>query len=292
VNSGRSSFDIFNIQAPVPGQLNDTVIIPLHSTAVTVPGPGLPNPPIITFSTINGLQAQAIGFPFLAKEIQDSIATNAQSFSNNAPQPQIKVRQVNPGEMLVRCSQNGSREPGLWWTFISDMPLSILGVRNGIAVLPNWNQDGNLEFFVVPEGCNMIVLEGIASDQRLPEAAVNTTPGPVWTADGNVTNVLGNPVGGDPRSIPNPVWDPTFHGNMLNGIKRSAKFIKLNPGDVFGQGVATVLNLAALVNTDRDVTGQYLVGGCRQIFIVNGGANFQNYVPCIALIVTGYLVEI
>jgi hypothetical protein len=198
--------------------------------------------------------------------------------------------------MLVRCSQNGSREPGLWWTLISDMPLSILGVRNGIAVLPNWNQNGNLEFFVVPEGCNMIVLEGTASDQRLPEAAVNTTPGPVWIANGSVVDIPGNPVHGDPRSIPNPVWDPTFHNNIFqrNGIKRSAKFIRLNPGDVFDQGAATVpnLNLAALVNPNRDVTGQYLVGGCRQIFIVNGGANFQNYVSCIALIVTEYPVEI
>jgi hypothetical protein len=36
-----------------------------------------------------------------------------------------------------------------------------------MAVLPEWNQNGNLEFIVVPEGCDIIILEGLASSQKL-----------------------------------------------------------------------------------------------------------------------------
>jgi hypothetical protein len=236
VNSGKSSFGIFRSQPPVAGQLDDIAIIPLHSSVNVVPGPG-PNPPITAINVINGLQQQVNGLQQQAQAagvslqwIKDNIATYAKCFSNNALNPQINVRQLNPGEVLVRCSQNGSREPGSWWVLVDNMPLSIADVRNRIAVLPNWNQNGSLEFFVVPEGCNMIVLDGIASAQRLPEDAVNTTPGPVWTAAGGIINDPGNPIGpNDPRSIPNPVWDPTFHSNRYqrDGIKRSSKFLSL-----------------------------------------------------------------
>jgi hypothetical protein len=48
------------------------------------------------------------------------------------------------------------------------MPMSINDIRQGIAILPNWNQDRNLEFFVVPEGCNIVVLQGRAASMQLP----------------------------------------------------------------------------------------------------------------------------
>ena len=67
----------------------------------------------------------------------------------------------------MRCCQQNSPEPGGWWVKIQDMPLSIADVRSGIAVLPEWNQNGNLEFFVVHEGSNIITLEGMASSQEL-----------------------------------------------------------------------------------------------------------------------------
>jgi hypothetical protein len=296
VNSGKSAYGVFSLQVPVAG-MPSTAIIPLHNAAIVNPGPValLPNPPITTIGDIRGLQAQVVGFPlWLAQKIRDSIADQAQNFSNNAHDPKIAVRQLSPGEVLVRCCQNGSREPGSWWVLIENMPQSITDVRNGLAVSPNWNQNGNLDFFLVPEGCDLFVLYGIASDQRLPADVVNTTSGPVWAAAGYVINISGNPYSvNDPRSISNPVWDPTFHSNAFqrDGIKRSAKFIRLAPGEVFGQGAATVQALEALVNTNRDVTGQYLVGGHRQIFIVNGGMNFQNYMPCIAVIETGFNVE-
>jgi hypothetical protein len=36
-----------------------------------------------------------------------------------------------------------------------------------MAIRPDWNQDGNLEFFVVPENCNIVILEGIAASIQL-----------------------------------------------------------------------------------------------------------------------------
>jgi hypothetical protein len=79
----------------------------------------------------------------------------------------VTIRTLEPGEILVRCCQQNSQEPGGWWVKIQDMPLSMADVRVGIAVLPEWNQNGNLEFFVVPEGSNIVVLEGLASSQEL-----------------------------------------------------------------------------------------------------------------------------
>ena len=90
------------------------------------------------------------------------------NFSNR-----ITVKKLEAGEILVRCCQLGSLEPGGWWVRIQDMPLSIVDVRDGIAVKGEWNQNGNLEFFVVPEGCNIIILEGVTASQQLTDSYNN-----------------------------------------------------------------------------------------------------------------------
>ncbi|MDR0445322.1 MAG: hypothetical protein LBG98_03520, partial [Puniceicoccales bacterium] len=79
----------------------------------------------------------------------------------------ITIRKLLPGEVLTRCAQRHTIEPGAWWTKIQDMSTSVKEVREGTAVLPDWNQTGKLEFFVVPEGCNLVVLEGLAAAQCL-----------------------------------------------------------------------------------------------------------------------------
>jgi hypothetical protein len=40
-------------------------------------------------------------------------------------------------------------------------------VRNGTAVRPDWNQNGNIEFFVVPEKSAIVVIEGRAASYQL-----------------------------------------------------------------------------------------------------------------------------
>jgi hypothetical protein len=84
----------------------------------------------------------------------------------------ITIRKLQPGEVLTRCVQRHTIEPGSWWTKIQDMPTSVKAVREGTAVLPHWNQSGKLEFFVVPEGCDLVVLEGLAAAQCLREYTV------------------------------------------------------------------------------------------------------------------------
>jgi hypothetical protein len=96
------------------------------------------------------------------KDIIQALHREQVNFSNR-----ITVRKMEAGEVFVRCCQNGAREPGGWWVKIQDMPLSIVDVRDGTAVKSEWNQNGNLEFFVVPEGCNIVVLEGVTASQQL-----------------------------------------------------------------------------------------------------------------------------
>jgi hypothetical protein len=102
------------------------------------------------------------------KNIIQALHREQVDFSNR-----ITVRKMEAGEVFVRCCQNGACEPGGWWVKIQDMPLSIVNVRDGTAVKSEWNQNGNLEFFIVPEGCNIVVLEGRAALQQLTTSSYN-----------------------------------------------------------------------------------------------------------------------
>jgi hypothetical protein len=64
------------------------------------------------------------------------------------------------------------------------MPTSVKEVREGTAVLPDWNQTGKLEFFVVPEGCDLVVLEGPAAAQCLREYDIRGPDNPSMTRKG------------------------------------------------------------------------------------------------------------
>jgi hypothetical protein len=158
------------------------------------------------------------------------------NFSNR-----ITVKKLEAGEILVRCCQLGSLEPGGWWVRIQDMPLSIVDVRDGIAVKGEWNQNGNLEFFIVPEGCNIVVLEGPTAAQQLSHR-----------------NQWRLPVG---KSV-----------ILVNGEIR-------------------------LPQECADINTQYLRGGSNQIAITgnwNGrpGVAFQPYMSCLAILETGFDVEL
>jgi hypothetical protein len=179
------------------------------------------------------------------KNIIQALCRDQINFSN-----QITVRRLEAGEILVRCCQQNSPEPGGWWVKIQSMPLSIADVRNGIAVLPEWNQNGNLEFFIVPEGCNIVVLEGVTASQQL-------------------------------------ALDPLSYNN----------YQLPQPTPMMGGRVALVGGQIRLPQGCTSINGQYLRGGANQISITgnwNGrpGAAFLSYVPCIAIIETGFDVEL
>jgi hypothetical protein len=171
------------------------------------------------------------------------LCRSQQSFSKN-----ITINRLNPGEILVRCCEKGSNEPGSWWVKIGDMPLSIVDVRDGIAVKSEWNQDGNLEFFIVPEGCNTIILEGPASSQKL--TATNTN-----------------------KRLP---------------LGKHARL----------QLIGSLLHVHLPQRCD-DVDGHYhLRGGTNQIDIIGNynigraGFAFLQYMQCVAIIQTGFDVEL
>ena len=159
VDSGKSAWQSF------PGN------IPLHVSAQ--PGANInlavrDDPAILApidaglLAAINA--ANATGFaPAVYAGVDHGriVYDNRRSFNNMNP------RLLQPGEVLVRCTENGALEPGEWWVVIGDMPLSIANIRNGIAVRPDWNQNGNLEFFVVPEGSAIVVIEGRAASYQL-----------------------------------------------------------------------------------------------------------------------------
>jgi hypothetical protein len=213
----------------------------------------MPCPPSDAAS-INTVVGQAGGlFPTLtAAEIQTKILGPAANFSGN-----IQVAQLQPGRIIVRCCQRGSPEPGGWWVSLQDMPLGITPVRSGTAVLPNWNQNGNLEFFVVPEGCGIVILEGQAASQAL---------------GGNLSTE-------GQRSY----WQLGV-GQHLDAV--NDRVLPLNQP----------LRGSNLIN----VTGQILQGGATQIYVMENGAGAaffnpggaNDYMPCIALIETGFDVEL
>jgi hypothetical protein len=175
----------------------------------------------------------------------------------------INVRRLEGGEILVRCCERASREPGIFWSQIRDMPLSIADIRNRIAVLPNWNQDCNLEFFVVPEGCNIVVLSGRAASQPL----ISSTNEAYWMM----------PLGVHFRCIGQ--GQPEF----------------LNPA-----GAAIAPGVGGLGQIQQNC---HLLGGGSQVvitgnkngsafFIVNHPAGAQGYMPCITLLETGFDREV
>jgi hypothetical protein len=158
VSTGKSSYRAFGN------------IIPLHNSVNLIALP-LQHPPINDVATIQALKAATIPFqrhlavihPIPTQmEVDSAIEEYANCFSNG-----IILRQLSGGEVIVRCCQQGAPEPGCWWVPLQDFPLSAQQLREDIANLPDWNQNGNFEFFVVPERCNITILEGRVAAQQL-----------------------------------------------------------------------------------------------------------------------------
>jgi hypothetical protein len=115
VDSGKTAWNSF------PGN------IPLHASAR--PGgninPALAND-MVTLAPIDAGLLRAINnanaIPFLHPYAVDHgriVDDNCACFCN------MNSRLLQPGEVLVRCTENGALEPGEWWVNIGDMPLSI-----------------------------------------------------------------------------------------------------------------------------------------------------------------------
>ncbi|MDR2420009.1 MAG: hypothetical protein LBD40_01655 [Puniceicoccales bacterium] len=132
-----------------------------------------------------------------------------------------------------------------------------------MAIRPDWNQDGNLEFFVVPENCDILVLAGTISSQALQRNNSNYWPlNAGWHFQCNAAAHM-----------------PEFLDPQRNPL-----------------GMANFPGL-------QNVNDQYLGGGDVQLIITgnwgdigNGtkgnGVAFLQYMPCIAIIETGFDVEL
>jgi hypothetical protein len=161
VDSGKSAYGVWagaNDNVPMYSLVAPAVLNPAVANKAQMPFP--PS----NAARVNAAAGQAaVFFPALNPvECQTKILGPSASFSGN-----IQVAQLQPGRIIARCCQGGSKEPGVWWVSLQDMPWGITSIRSGTAVLPNWNQNGNLEFFVVPEPCNIVILEGWAASQAL-----------------------------------------------------------------------------------------------------------------------------
>jgi hypothetical protein len=86
----------------------------------------------------------------------------AETFSGD-----VSYGRVPPGTVLVRYCQMGSVEPGQFWSELDDIALILNDIRHGLAVAPEWNQDGFLEMLVVPEDIPLSSYLGKAATQIL-----------------------------------------------------------------------------------------------------------------------------
>jgi hypothetical protein len=226
-------------------------IIPLHHSVNSITPPPWWYPPINNVAIIQTLQAVTIPFqrnPVVIhpiptqEEINNAIEEYANCFSND-----IVLRQLSGGELIVRCCQQGAPEPGCWWVPVQDFPLSVQQLREDIANLPDWNQNGNLEFFVVPEGCNITILEGRVAAQQLRNS-------------------------------------------------HDDKYFWLMAGEYYGIPFMDMVR----DGQRNEATERYLQGGALQMFVLlnssisnhNTGDAFIPYISCIAIIETGFDVEL
>jgi hypothetical protein len=263
VNSGRSSFTF-----PLPNlqqRLNNNfsfVILPIHASIQLQSNPLYPAHLIpLDIGDPNVITNLAAVSPALRQLLEDALRYNSMNFSGT-----ITIRPLHPREVLVRCCQSdpaqdptqqqARKEPGTWWTDVRDMPLSVSDIRSGLAIRPDWNQDGNLEFFVVPEDCDIIALEGLASSQCLIKN------------DHRFVKLLANTHYPN-FPPPHPQFDFVDGQYLSGGINQIA--IVGNFGDTHGNGI-TCPGFAF-----------YRQAGHR------GGPS--GYMPCIAIIETGFDVE-
>jgi hypothetical protein len=212
----------------------------------------MPCPPSDAAS-INAVIGQAAGL-LPALNLAEILGSSA-SFSGN-----IQVTQLQPGRIIARCCQGGSLEPGGWWVSLQDMPLGITPVRSGTAVLPNWSQNGNLEFFVVPENCDIVILEGLAASQALGGNLSAEGQRSYWQLQANQHFDAGN-------DVVIPVNQPLNRANLAN---------------VTGQILQGGTNQIYIMRNGAGVA--FSRPGHP------GGAN--GYMSCIAIIETGFDVEL
>jgi hypothetical protein len=245
VNSGRSS----GIFVPMPGTA--TMPLPLHASAqpnANITFPGFRG--VLDLTNIQNAIAAGLGGN---RHYDVEVKRVYHSFSNH-----LNRHTLQGGEVLVRCCQLNSPEPGAWWVQLRDMPLSIADVRDGTAVLPDWNQNGNLEFFVVPEGCGIEIFEGIVASMQMETGNgpfrreyIQLRPGGHYDYNG---------LSQDYRSRRNIVTTQYLRGGV------SQIYITDNYGDVYGNGhnqsgfafhnllgLPSYMSCVAIIETEFDV---------------------------------------
>lgn len=80
----------------------------------------------------------------------------------------VNIHQLEPGTVLVRVFGKGQSIMASCWCNANDTTSAVTKAKdlyNTLAVKPEWNGDGNLGIFVVPEGVNIYVAEGKIASQ-------------------------------------------------------------------------------------------------------------------------------
>lgn len=81
----------------------------------------------------------------------------------------VHVHKLEPGTVLVRVYGQGQSPLRACWCRLDDSTSSVTkpeDLLTKLAVLPNWNGDGNLAIMVVPESPEVVVAEGVIAKQK------------------------------------------------------------------------------------------------------------------------------
>lgn len=125
---------------------------------------------------------------------------------------EVKIHKLEPGTVLVRVFGKGQTVKGACWCRADDATSSVTcagDLYKKLAVMAEWNGDGNLGVFVVPEGVDIYVAEGKIASQ------METYKGEQEDANGNVSKrefSFVYPGGGTQVNIltPNPIDEHLF----------------------------------------------------------------------------------
>jgi hypothetical protein len=156
-----------------------------EDTILPFPANTVPSGPF--FSMNRGVDGKKVAFD---KNDHDAFVDRAAgTFSGD-----VVFGKIPPGTVLVRYCQKESIEPGQFWSELDDIALILNDIRQGLAVAPEWNQDGFLEMLVVPEDIPLESYSGKAASQKLSSGmdpnivqyyfADSPDPGNFWLAGG------------------------------------------------------------------------------------------------------------
>lgn len=100
---------------------------------------------------------------FDPKKYKSQLGRESSSYSDN-----VTIHQLKPGTVLVRVLGNGQSTKASCWSKLSDENSSFTCAKDlytNLAVKPEWNGDGNLAIFVVPDDADIWVAEGKIASQ-------------------------------------------------------------------------------------------------------------------------------